>query len=98
MAEFEATLSEMTQSASKIREYCQNFKDTADQLKSATETLTTSADGWSSEASQMFNANIQEAHKWLTQMSDLINEYAQAIDQSRETYQTADETSAKAFK
>ena len=98
MAEFEVVLSNMSESAGKIREYCENFKTTADELKSATETLTTSADGWSSEASQMFNENIAQAHQWLTQMSELVNEFAAALDKSRETYQSADETSAKQFK
>lgn len=98
MAEFTVTLSEMTQSASKVREYCQNFKDAADKLKSATNELTSSSEGWDSEASKVFNENIEQAHKWLTQMSELVNEFAKAIDQSRETYQTTDETSAKLFK
>ena len=98
MAEFQVTLSEMTTASGNVRKYCQDFKDAADQLKSATQTLTTSADGWSSEASQIFNENIVEAHKWLTQMSELVNEFAQAIDQSRDTYRSADETAAKNFK
>ena len=98
MAEFEVVLSNMTESASKIREYCENFRTAADELKSATETLTTSADGWSSEASQIFNENIGQAHQWMTQMSEIVNEFATALDKSREAYQTADETSAKQFK
>ena len=49
MAEFTVTLSEMTQSAGKVREYCQNFKDAADKLKSATNELTSSSEGWDSE-------------------------------------------------
>ena len=98
MAEFELTASEMTSAAGKVKQYCQNFKETADQLKAATETLTTSADGWSAESSQIFNENIQEAHKWLTQMSELINQYAETIEQSRDLYVNGDEAAAKNFK
>ncbi len=98
MAEFKVTLSEMTTASGNVRKYCQDFRDAADQLKNATQTLTTSADGWSSEASQIFNENIVQAHKWLTQMSDLVNQFAEAIDKSRDTYRTTDETAAKNFK
>lgn len=97
MAEFDVTLSSMTEAAGNIRTYCDEFQSTADELKSATETLTTSSDGWNSEASQIFNENIVEAHRWLTEMANLVNEYAATLDKARDTYETADVTAAKNF-
>jgi len=97
MAEFEVVLSSLTDSATSIRAKCDDFRNAANEFKSATDTLTGNGD-WDSDAAQMFDANVTEANKWLNTMSDLINEFAAALDTARETYQTADETGAKQFK
>ncbi len=97
MAEFEVVLSSLTDSAASIREKCDQFRTAANEFKSATDQLTGNGD-WDSDAAQMFDANVTEANKWLNTMSDLINEFAAALDAAKETYQTADETGAKQFK
>ena len=98
MAEFDVTLSSMTEAATNIRTYCDDFKSTADELKQATETLTTSSDGWDSEASKIFNENIGEAHRWMSEMAAIIDEYAAMLDKAAQTYQDADQASAKNFR
>lgn len=98
MAEFDVTISSMTDAASNIRTYCEEFKTTADELKQATNTLTTSSDGWDSEASKIFNDNIEEAHRWMSEMSAIVDEYAAMLDKAAETYTDADQASAKNFK
>ena len=97
MAEFEVVLSSMTDTAGKVRQYCEDFRTAANELKDATAELTSSAEGWNGEASQIFNENIVQANTWMTEMSALVDEFAAALDKARETYQTADETSAKQF-
>lgn len=98
MAEFDVTISSMSEAANNIRTYCDDFKSTADELKQATETLTTSSDGWDSEASKIFNENIVEAHRWMSEMGAIIDEYAAMLDKAVETYQSADQASAKNFR
>lgn len=97
MAQFDVTLSSMEEAANNIRTHSEEFKTTADELKTATENLTTSSEGWDSEASKIFNDNIAEAHRWMTEMSGVVEEFAAMLDKSREAYETADLTSAKNF-
>ncbi|MBQ8088417.1 MAG: PPE domain-containing protein [Clostridia bacterium] len=97
MAEFQVTLSDLTNAASKMRQFIEDFKNAANELNSATQTLTTSADGWDAESSKIFAENIQEANKWMQQMGAVAEQYAATLDKARQTYQEADETSAKNF-
>ena len=98
MAEFDVTLSSLTEASGNMRSYCEEFKVAADELKVATENLTSASDGWNGEASQIFNENIVEAHRWLTEMSVLVDEYAATLDKTHDIYQEADESAAKGFR
>lgn len=92
------SISEMHESAGNIRKYCEDFKQTAQQLQQATQTLTESSDGWQSEASQIFRENIDEAKRWMDEMAAVVDEFAAAIDLAGETYTEMDMTASQNFR
>jgi uncharacterized protein YukE len=91
------SISEMHESAESIRKYCEDFKETAQQLKQATDNLTQSADGWNSEASEIFNNNITDAKRWLDEIAAVVDEFSAAIDEAAEKYVETDAQAAQAF-
>ena len=97
MAEFTVSLSGLTAAAAEIRTQSEAFRTSGDDLKSASEQLTTSSDGWMSEAATEFNERIVELHTWISDMCEIINEYSAALDKAEELYRTADESAAKNF-
>lgn len=92
------SISEMHESAESIRQYCQEFKETANQLKSATDTLTQDSEGWQSEASEIFNANITDAKRWLDEIATVVEEFSAAIDEAGEKYTETDSEAAQGFR
>jgi len=98
MANFDVTLSTMTETATNVRTQTENFRTAVEELIAATDELTTSSEGWMSEGSEIFAENAHAMRDWFEQMCGILDEYAAALDQSRDAYQEADETSAKQFK
>ena len=99
MAKIDITsINEMHESAESIRKYCQDFKDAATALKAATDTLTQSSEGWQSEASEIFNANITDAKRWLDEIAAVVDEFSAAIDEAAEKYVETDSQAAQGFK
>lgn len=92
------SISEMHESADSIRQYCEEFKETAAQLKAATDTLTQDSEGWQSEASEIFNANITDAKRWMDEIAAVVDEFAAAIDEAAEKYVDTDAQAAQGFK
>ena len=99
MAKIDITsISEMHESAESIRQYCQEFKDTANLLKAATDTLVQDSEGWQSSASQKFSANIEVFKRWMDEMAALVDDFSAAIDEAAEKYVGTDEQAAQGFK
>jgi uncharacterized protein YukE len=92
------SINEMHESATSIREKCEQFKETANQLKAATDALTQDAEGWQSEASEIFNANITDAKRWMDEIAQVVVEFSTAIDDSAVKYVQTDAEAAKGFK
>lgn len=92
------SISGIHESANDIRKQCEQFKETAQQLKTATDTLTQSADGWQSEASEIFNANITAAKTWLDEIATVVEEFAAALDVAADSYVETDSQAAQGFK
>ena len=94
MAEFDVTLSAVTQSATNISNYTQEFKEQADQTYQAAQTL---SEGWVGDASQTFVENMEQLHTWMNEMAATLDTYSAALNKARETYESADVTAAKNF-
>ena len=92
------SISEMHESAESIRQYCQEFKDTANELKNATDALTQDSEGWQSEASEIFNANITDAKRWMDEIAAVVDEFSAAIDEAGNKYQETDAQASQSFK
>lgn len=92
------SISEMHESAESIRQHCQEFKDAATQLKATTDELTQNSEGWQSEASEIFNANITDAKRWMDEIAAVVDEFAAAIDEAAERYVDTDAQAAQSFK
>ena len=92
------SINEMHESATSIREKCEQFKETANALKAATDALTQDAEGWQSEASEIFNQNITDAKRWLDEIAQVVVEFSTAIDDSAVKYMQTDAEAAKGFK
>ena len=94
MAEFDVTLSAVTQAATNISNYTQEFKEQADQTYQAAQTL---SEGWVGDASQTFVENMEQLHTWMNEMAATLDTYSAALNKARETYESADVTAAKNF-
>lgn len=98
MAQFEVTLSRMTDTANNMRNHCEEYRNAANELKSITENLTGASGGWDAVTSRKFNDNIAQFHSWMTEMGALVDEYAVAVERARDLYESADLASAKQFR
>ena len=94
MAEFDVTLSAVTEAATNISNYTQEFKEQADQTYQAAQTL---SEGWVGDASQTFVENMEQLHTWMNEMAATLDTYSAALNKARETYESADVTAAKNF-
>ena len=93
-AEFDVTLSAMTNAAKNIKNYTVEFKEQANQVYQAAQVL---SEAWVGDASATFVENMGELHKWMTEMAATLDTYSAALDTACETYETADINSAKNF-
>lgn len=94
MAEFDVTLSAVTEAATNIGNYTQEFKEQADQTYQAAQTL---SEGWVGDASQTFVENMEQLHTWMNEMAATLDTYSAALNKARETYENADVSAAKNF-
>ena len=95
MAEFDVTLSAMTEAATNIGNYTTQFKEQADQTYQAAQKL---SEGWTGDASETFVNNMEQLHNWMNQMAAVLETYSAELNKARETYETADVTAAKNFR
>lgn len=94
MAEFDVTLSAMTDAANNIRTYTEQFKEEADQTYQAAQRL---SEGWVGDASQTFVDNMEQLHNWMNQMVDTLETYVEALNNSASKYEQTDVAAAKNF-
>ena len=94
MAEFEVTLSAMQDAATNISNYTQPFKEEADQVYQAVQTL---SEGWVGDASAEFADNMQQLHQWMTRLSETLDAYSAALNKARGDYDEADRAAARNF-
>lgn len=94
MAEFEVTLSSMTDAANNIRSQLEEFHTQAENTYNAARTL---SEGWEGDSYQEFVENMSHLHDWMGEMEDILTTYAQALDTAAQKYGEADKTSANAF-
>ena len=94
MANFDVTLSAVTEAATNITNYTQEFKEQADQIYQAAQTL---SEGWECDASQTFIDNMEQLHNWMNEMAATLDTYSAALNRARDTYETADVSAAKNF-
>ena len=94
MAEFDVTLSAMTDAASNISTYTQEFKEQAEQTYQAAQKL---SEGWVGDASQTFVDNMEQLRTWMNEMAAVLETYSASLNKARESYENADVTAAKNF-
>ena len=95
MAEFEVTLSAVTDAATNINNYTQQFKETADAIYQAAQTL---GEGWQGDASQTFVENMEKLHTWMNEMAAILDTYSAALNKNRDNYEDGDQRSAANFR
>ena len=95
MAEFDVTLSAMTDAAQNIGNYNHQFKEEASQTYQAARKL---SEGWTGDASATFVSNMEQLNTWMNQMAAVLETYSAQLNKARDTYETADVTAAKNFR
>lgn len=95
MANFDVTLSSLSEAAADIRAKTSDLMDEAQQTLQAAQAL---SEGWQGDAYEEFISNMQLLQNWMNEMGETLNNYATALDKAGETYSTADGNSASAFK
>jgi len=94
MAEFEVTLSAMTDAAKNIKAHTQNYMEEADQTHQAAQRL---IEIWTGDASNDFISIVENLYKWMGEMAGILETYSAALDKARSDYENADVTAAKNF-
>ena len=94
MAEFDVTLSAMTEAATNIGNYTTQFKEQADQTYQAAQKL---SEGWVGDASQTFVENMEQLRQWMNELAAVLDEYSANLNKAGANYEDADVTAAKNF-
>ena len=89
-----SSISGMTSSAGDIRKHILDFQGTSVEMINATAKM---KENWQGEAADIFENNANQAKKWMDEMVVVVNNFAKAIDEAAEKYQTTDSEAAKAF-
>jgi WXG100 family type VII secretion target len=94
MAEFDVTLSAMTDAASNIKNYTEQFREEADATFQAAQAL---SEEWQGDASATFVNNMNELHNWMNTMATVLDTYSASLNQAVSTYNEADVAGARNF-
>lgn len=94
MAEFDVTLSEMAEASTNIKNYTAQFKEEADAVYQAAQTL---SEGWTGDASETFVDNMEQLHRWMIELGNVLDTYSAELNTARGEYSDADVTSARNF-
>lgn len=95
MARIEATISEMTKAASKIQKASDDFLKTAQDVFASAEALGKS---WEGDSQVAFINEQSKALKWYKMMTELVNEYVNAIRNAANDYEDTDASAAALIK
>ena len=94
MAEFDVTLSAVSEAATNIANYTETFREEGDATYQAAKTL---SEGWEGDASQTFVENMEQLHQWMNEMAATLETYSAQLNKARATYEEADRTAAGNF-
>ena len=94
MAEFELTLSAMSNAATNIANYTQQFSEQAELVYQAAQTL---SETWTGDASTTWLENMEQLRGWMNQLVEVLETYSAALNKARDDYETADTNAAKNF-
>lgn len=94
MAEFDVTLSAVSEAATNIANYTETFREEADATYQAAKTL---SEGWEGDASQTFVENMEQLHQWMNEMAATLETYSAQLNKARATCEEADRTATGNF-
>ncbi|MDD3253299.1 MAG: WXG100 family type VII secretion target [Lachnospiraceae bacterium] len=87
MALIRVTSSQVTSTATQLRDYNQNFNSQVQALQSSEESLNGM---WDGQANDAFHAAFNNDKEYMTQFYNLINKYCEALDQIAAEYDKAE--------
>ena len=91
MANFLATAEQMRAAAGKLETEATNYESASKAAKRSADDLTSR---WEGDAQRVFVTEQQQAFAWYLQMAQIVRQYAQALRQAAQKYQTADAEAA----
>lgn len=95
MAKIKAVLPAMQQAASRISGEINEFMDVASKVLASAEEL---GNDWEGDSQVAFMEQQYAANDWYKQMTVLVNEYAAAIKNAANQYESTDEAAAECIK
>ena len=95
MPRIEVTISDMRNTASKVSQAADNFRNTAQQVFSAAQALSGT---WEGDSQVAFLAEQEKANQWYNKMMEIVNTYVDRLNNAARIYQEADEASASNIK
>jgi WXG100 family type VII secretion target len=94
MAQFNVTVSEVTNAATKIASAANDFLTTAGKVMQAAEALGSS---WEGDSQVAFMQEQQNAHSWYEKMAEIVTTYVESLNQAAKKYQDADDQAKAAI-
>ena len=88
----EVTCSELKSAASAISKANEAFRDAAANLQAAAEELMNT---WVGDSRDKFASGMEERKVWYEQMSEIVTEYVQSMNQIADQYEEMDQKGAQ---
>ena len=98
MTDFTVTVSAMNNASGATKNQAQAFRDSANALLQATQTLTQAGGGWDDDAAVTFSEKITELKSWCDQMAGIVDTYSEALTKIGTQYNESDQQAASQFK
>lgn len=83
----EVTCSELRTAASNISKANESFRDAAANLQAAAEELMSI---WEGDSRDKFESGMEQRKTWYAQMSEIVDEYVQSMNEIAEKYEQMD--------
>ncbi len=87
MAKIVANLPEMLNAADSITGFIEQFRDQKNKTIQASQNL---SEGWEGTAAEKYLERMNAFTDWMEQMASVLEEYPEALKQTKEKYVTAD--------
>lgn len=88
----EVTCSELKSAASAISKSNEAFRDAAANLQAAADELMSI---WEGDSRDKFSSGMEQRKVWYEQMSEIVGEYVQSMNQIAEQYEQMDQKGAQ---